>query len=449
MSVTTLHHHHARPALRSPGRVTAPASRVQLVAPDLRIVDSPVASVLRVACVEGPISRDSAARTTGLSIATVNRQVSALLGVGLLRERADLTASGAIGRPRVPFEVNHEPFSTIGIHIGAVVTGITVSDLRGRILGAVEIPTPGGSPDAALASVTRSAGAFAGRWHRRTPLWVGVAIGGRVDTANGTVDHPRLGWENGRVAGIIGGGLGLPISVSGHVEAMAASELLLAPRLSDTAAAQSTSGTSLYFYARETAGMALTIDGRVHTPASGPGSIAHLPTGSSALCGCGNRGCLEASVSDRAVVAAAVDRKIIPSVARGATDVATSVARGATNVAAPQLHPSIAAVYQAAQGGSEAARELLVERARILGRTVALLRDMFNPDRVVLGGQAFTAYPAGIPHVGEAFTAHSTLARRDIRVTGFGDRVQEYAATVVSLSSLYSDPLASMRRAAA
>ncbi|MCZ4521322.1 ROK family protein [Rhodococcus ruber] len=427
MSVTTLHHHHARPALRSPGRIAAPASRVQLVAPDLRIVDSPVASVLRVACVEGPISRDSAARTTGLSIATVNRQVSALLGVGLLRERADLTASGAIGRPRVPFEVNHEPFSTIGIHIGAVVTGITVSDLRGRILGAVEIPTPGGSSEAALASVTRSAGAFAGRWHRRTPLWVGVAIGGRVDTATGTVDHPRLGWENGRVAGIIGGGLGLPISVSGHVEAMAASELLLAPRLSDTAAAQSSSGTSLYFYARETAGMALTIDGRVHTPASGPGSIAHLPTGSSALCGCGNRGCLEASVSDRAVVAAAVDRKIL----------------------APQPRPSIAAVYQAAQGGSEAARELLVERARILGRTVALLRDMFNPDRVVLGGQAFTAYPAGIPHVGEAFTAHSTLARRDIRVTGFGDRVQEYAATVVSLSALYSDPLASMRRAAA
>ncbi|MDJ0001002.1 hypothetical protein QM787_27070, partial [Rhodococcus ruber] len=93
-----------------------------LVAPDLRIADSPAASVLRVACVEGPISRDSAARTTGLSIATVNRQVSALLGVGLLRERADLTAAGAIGRPRVPFEVNHEPFSTIGIHIGAVVT---------------------------------------------------------------------------------------------------------------------------------------------------------------------------------------------------------------------------------------------------------------------------------------------------------------------------------------
>lgn len=176
--------------------------------------------------------------------------------------------------------------------------------------------------------------------------------------------------------------------------------------------------------------MALTIDGRVHTPSSGPGSIAHLPTGSSVLCSCGNRGCLEAAVSDRAIVTAAIDRKIFASVARGA-------------------RPTISAVYRAATDGSEAARELLVERAVTLGRTVALLRDMFNPDRVVLGGQAFTAYPAGIPHVGEAFAANSTLPRRDIRVTGFGDRVQEFAATVVSLSSLYSDPLASMRRAAA
>ncbi len=356
-----------------------------------------------------------------MSIATVNRQVSALLGVGLLRERADLTASGAIGRPRVPFEVNHEPFATIGIHIGAIVTGIVVSDLRGRILGAVEIPTPGGPASEALSVITRSAGAFAARWHRRTPLWVGVALGGRVDGASGTVDHPRLGWENAQVGAIVGGGLGLPVSVSGHVEAMAGSELLLTPARADT----TTTGTSLYFYARETAGIALTIDGRVHTPSTGPGSIAHLPTGSNVLCQCGNRGCLEATVSDRAVLAIAVERGVLPA------------------------GSGVAALYQAAHDGSAAAQQILVERAKVLGRTVGLLRDLFNPDRVVLGGQAFTEYAAGIPYVAEAFGQTSTLPRKDIRISGFGNKVQEFAAAVVSLSSVYSDPLASMRRAAA
>ena len=50
----------------------------------------------------GPVGRDVIAGVTSLSIATVNRQVIALLDAGLLRERADLAVSGAIGRPRVP-----------------------------------------------------------------------------------------------------------------------------------------------------------------------------------------------------------------------------------------------------------------------------------------------------------------------------------------------------------
>ncbi|MBJ8339764.1 ROK family protein [Antrihabitans sp. NCIMB 15449] len=422
MSTPTL----AAPALATPlelSRVVsnrAPA-RVQIVAPDLRIADNPAAAVLRSASTQGPISRDTAARTTGLSIATVNRQVAGLLGAGLLRERADLTASGAIGRPRVPFEVNHEPYLTVGIHVGAVVTSVIASDLRGRILGGVEIPTPRANQDVALAAIARSAKAFTSRWHRRQPLWVGVALGGRVDSATGTADHPRLGWRGARVGAIVGETLGLPVSVSAHVEAMAASELLLAPRSPDD---RDPVGTSLYFYARETAGVALTIDGRVHTPNNGPGSIVHLPTGSDAKCECGQKGCLEATVSDRALLRRAIADGILVGDSR----------------------PAIGSLYDAAAAGSTAAHELLVERAQILGRTVAMLRDLFNPDRVILGGQSFTEYPAAIPHVAAAFAQTSTLLRKDIRVSGFGNRVQEFAASVTSLSALYADPLPSMRR---
>ena len=72
----------------------------------------------------------------------MNRQVTALLDAGMLRERADLAVSGAIGRPRVPVEVNHEPFLTLGIHIGARTTSIVATDLFGRTLDVVETPTP-------------------------------------------------------------------------------------------------------------------------------------------------------------------------------------------------------------------------------------------------------------------------------------------------------------------
>lgn len=418
------------PALeRSGSRVAAARARVQrpVVAPELRIADNPAAAVLRSAT-GGPVSRDNAARTTGLSIATVNRQVSALLAAGLLRERPDLTASGAVGRPRVPFEIDHEAYLTIGIHVGAVVTKIVAADLRGRILGGLAIATPQTGQEFATTTVARSAKAFLQRWHRRKALWAGVAIGGRVDPLTGVVDHPKLEWRGAQVGSVLGEVLELPVSVAPHVEAMAGSELLL-PTGEPKDQARVERGSSLYFYVRETAGVAVTLDGRVHTPSNGPGSIAHLPTGSDVECTCGRRGCLEVTVGDRSLHSRAVGRGIIP---------AHNGTAGST----------IADLYRAAEAGSESARELLAERATILGHTVAMVRDMLNPDRVILGGQAFTGYRPAVAHVARAFNQGSTLPPTDIRISGFGGKVQEYAAVVTSLSVLYADPLAAVRRTA-
>jgi hypothetical protein len=78
---------------------------------------------------------------------------------------------------------------------------------------------------------------------------------------------------------------------------------------------------------------------------------------------------------------------------------------------------------------------------------VALLRDMLNPDDLVVGGQAFTEYPEGMALVESAYVKRSVLAPRDIRLTSFGNRVQEAGAGVVSLGGLYADPIGAMRRA--
>ncbi|AXN42720.1 hypothetical protein MM1218R_00766 [Mycobacterium marinum] len=178
-------------------------------------------------------------------------------------------------------------------------------------------------------------------------------------------------------------------------------------------------------------GYALVIDGRVHCPASGPGTIAGLPAHSELL---GGTGQLESTVSDEAVLAAARRLRIIA---------ATPQARTNGSVTA------MTDLLRVARAGNQQARELLAERARVLGETVALLRDVLNPDELVVGGQAFTEYPEGMRQVEEAFTARSVLAPRDIRVTSFGNRVQEAGAGIVSLGGLYADPRGAMRRSGA
>jgi predicted NBD/HSP70 family sugar kinase len=385
----------------------------QILPPSLHISDSAAASVFRAVRLRGPVGRDVIAAVTSLSIATVNRQVIALLDAGLLRERADLAVSGAIGRPRVPVEINHEPFVTLGIHIGARTTSIVATDLFGRTLDTVETPTPLSPAGPALASLAESASRYLRRWHRRRPLWVGVAIGGTVDSNTGHVDHPRLGWRQAPVGPVLADALGLPVSVASHVDAMAGAELLLGLRRFAPS-----SPTSLYVYARETVGYALVIGGRVHCPASGPGTIAPLPAYSELL---GGSGQLESTVSDEAVLAAATRTN-------GSTSAMTDLLR-------------------VARAGNQQARDLLAERGRVLGEAVALLRDLLNPDELVVGGQAFTEYPEAMEQVEATFAARSILAPRDIRVTAFGNRVQEAGAGTVSLGGLYADPLGSMRRA--
>jgi predicted NBD/HSP70 family sugar kinase len=420
---TALTHHSS---LRAAGHKGPLRSHRQIMPPSLHLSDSAAASVFRAVRLRGPVGRDVIAGVTSLSIATVNRQVIALLEAGLLRERADLAVSGAIGRPRVPVEVNHEPFVTLGIHIGARTTSIVATDLFGRTLDTVETPTPLNAAGPALASLADSAARYLRRWHRRRPLWVGAAIGGAVDSATGHVDHARLGWRQAPVGPVLADALGLPVSVASHVDAMAGAELLLGMRRFAPS-----SPTSLYVYARETVGYALVIGGRVHCPASGPGTIAPLPVHSELL---GGTGQLESTVSDEAVLAAARRLRVLPS--------APTTRTGGSATAITDL-------LRVARAGNRQAKELLTERARVLGEAVALLRDLLNPDELVVGGQAFTEYPEGMEGVEAAFTARSVLPPRDIRVTVFGNRVQEAGAGIVSLGGLYADPLSAMRRAGA
>lgn len=373
----------------------------------LQLSTKAAALVLRTARVSGPVFRDDAAALTGLSISTVNRQVSALLKAGLIRERADLTPPGAVGRPRVPFEINTGDFLTVGIHIGFAATSITTHDLQHRVVGAINIPTPqGATPDEVVTAVGHSARRFADRWVGKRLLWAGVAMGGRV-SGKGVVDHPRLGWEGVRVGELIAQTLNLPVSVASHVEAMAAAELVVNP--ADTRA------NFLYFYAREMAGIAFSVDGTVHTPAAGPPTIGHFPTGQTRLLDPENTGRLEDAVGDSGVLRAA---------AAAGVDV-----------------DSLEGLRNAARTGNTAAHEILAERAEVLGRTVALISDIFNPDHVVLGGQAFTDYPEALPVVSKALRATSVITNRDVRVARSAITVQQKAAGAVALDAIYADPL--------
>ena len=147
------------------------------------------------------------------------------------------------------------------------------------------------------------------------------------------------------------------------------------------------------------------------------GRLSHFPAGDHARCHCGHVGCLEALASDYAVAHAAV--------AAGAVDV-----------------PRVASVLDAAAAGNDAAHVVLSDRAELLGRVTAVVRDMVNADRIVLCGQGFTAYPPALDIVRNSFGHHTRTATPiDISFTRVSGEIQAVAAGTVALRRVYDDPV--------
>lgn len=106
------------------------------------------------------------------------------------------------------------------------------------------------------------------------------------------------------------------------------------------------------------------------------GHMQIIPEGP--LCGCGNRGCVEALASGPNIARATVER-----IEHGLTSSLTEVA-----------HPITAEdVVVAARAGDKVALEVLERAGSYVGMAVANLVHLFNPQRIIIGGGVSNAGP--------------------------------------------------------
>lgn len=347
--------------------------------------------------------RDQITAHTGLSTATVARAVSELTDAGLVRERTDRARTGHVGRPSVPVSLDDEHYVVVGVHLGRRLVTVSLTAVDGTVLAVGTLRPPGSSAELVDAVVARSRSMLQ-RVPGRRPLAVGVVAPWR-----------DVAYRIDEVVARLSTATDLPVEAADHIQAIAAAEFTGGRR-------RPVDGVTLYVYARDTVGFAVVWDGRLtHNDASRVGRLAHLPTGSEIGCACGARGCLEATVSDQTVAARAYDDGVIDE-------------------------PEIGSLLTTARNGHPDGHRLLVERAEVLGRSAAVLRDMLNPDRMILAGQAFTGYDDALDQVVAGFTRTTTLPPIDLTFTRFGAGVQAIAAGTTALRPVDRDPIGCARR---
>lgn len=417
-----------------------------------------------------PLSRHELAEATGLSPATVTNVVTELLAEKLVIEAGTVSSQG--GRPRTLVRVNPGYGYVAGVDIGETRVRVELFDITLRVALARadtvlepahhEVDVAVAAIVASLRQVTALVGAAPG-----DVIGVGMSVSGVVEqSARGTDAGFGFGREVHNAGGMLpaqhaphapappgspgpGGGFGAAGRPGGQLlvhgqsfgwDAVPLAQLLreagvTAPVFIDNGASNLGQAES-WFGAGRGARHAIVIllgsgvgasiitgGSRYRGATSSAGEWGHTPIAyGGRACRCGARGCLEAYVGAEAILAryreAAPDREI----------------------ATGDEESDLAELLRRAQDDDSAAHEVLTSSADYLGAGIAGLVNMFNPERIVIGGWAGRALCAALlPRIREAADAHALrwpFAQAAIEQCALGDDAMVLGAATLPIEHL-------------
>ena len=308
----------------------------------------------------GPTSRADLARELGVSPALITQHTRQLIADGLLIELDHSPSQG--GRPARLLGLVSDAGRAIGVkvvadHITAVEVGIDGSVAR----SATEpFDAASGTAITRLGAMLRT---FIDGGSGAPLLGIGVGVPGNVDEqAVGTVDSTQLGWQRVPLGEALRRELDLPVLVENNVNALAIAEALHGQARGHDNVLVITIGTGI--------GAGLMADGRVLRGRSGgAGEVGHVPVEEDGpLCQCGGHGCLEAIIGQSALVDRARERGLVGADA------------------------GISALRALADGGNVAAQQLFSHAGHLLGRVLAGVVNLVDPEIVIMLGEGIEAW---------------------------------------------------------
>lgn len=272
----------------------------------------------------------------------------------------------------------------IGFDVGGTKISAGLVSSSGQVLHSLRQPTPVADGPAGIFAVMRAmVDQLLTLANGREVVGIGLGMPGLIDRARGlSVQSPNTGWRNVPVLEQFRH-YGLPLEIENDVRCHAVGEQVFGAGRGVRSFVLVAIGTGI--------GSGIILDGQLFQGAAGrPGEIGHIvvETGRDApLCGCGNRGCLEAVAGGKAI---------------------SRRAREAGIAADSRELFALAAV------GNERALALTLDAARQLGFGLSVMANLFNPERLIVGGGLAEA---GDLLLGPMFRAAKALTMPGIRDT--------------------------------
>lgn len=312
----------------------------------------PSQSVALEVLINGPLSRSEIARKLDLSPGSLTRLSTPLIEAGLLVE-VEERAEGRAGRPSRPLDVIPGSRHFIGMKLtGSGVLGVT-TDLRANVIATASATLPSRAPDAVASVLSDLARELTDTVPSVTAL--GVGIGGLVSDHATVTSAPFLEWTDVPLGPMLEEQIGIPTVIENDVVAFTEAEHWFGAGRGLERFAVLTLGAGI--------GYGLVIhDHLVIDEDSGIGLVGHWPIDPfGPVCPAGHRGCARSMLTQFAITQA------------------VSAARG--------REVSYDEALDLAVAGEPAAKRIVDDAGRGLGRMIAAIANLTAPQRIILGGE--------------------------------------------------------------
>jgi predicted NBD/HSP70 family sugar kinase/biotin operon repressor len=360
----------------------------------------------------GTASRAEIARLTGLSRTTVSSIVADLQATGLIVERRGEQGPPNApqgGRPPILLTLDPSAGAIVGIDFGHDDLRVAVADLSYDILAErwlrFDVDNDAQGALAAAEQLVRDALEEA-QVSFSTVVGAGVAMSAPIHRVSGTLGSPAIlpGWGGVHPARAMSERLGITVHVDNdaNLGALAEARFGAGRGVGDIAFVMLSSGV----------GAGLILGGHLYRGSGGTaGEIGHtIVDENGAICHCGNRGCLETQASTPALL---------------------EMLRASHG---PEL--TIADLISLAQDGDAGCRRVLADAGRHVGVAIANLVSLFNPRRVIVGGELAAAGEILMRPLSEAverFAIPAAAREVDVVACELGARAEVLGALALAL----------------